>query len=38
MIVDRHAPIDLFALLSELRLEMEPKLAQLDVPLENDEL
>jgi hypothetical protein len=38
MIVDRHGPINLFALLPELRLEMDPELAQLDVFLENDEL
>src|SRR5918992_833064 len=38
MIVDRHTPIDLFALLPKLRLEMDPELAQLDVVLEDDEL
>ena len=38
MIVDRHTPIDLFALLPKLRLEMDPELAQLDVFLEDDEL
>ncbi len=36
MIVDSHAPVDLFALLPELRLRMEPELAELDVLLEDD--
>ena len=35
MIVDSHAPVDLYALLPELRLRMEPELAELDVLLED---
>lgn len=38
MIVDRHEPLDLFSLLPELRLEMDPELTQLDGLLEDDEL
>ena len=38
MIVDRHTPIDLFALLPKLRLEMDPELTQFDSLLEDDEL
>lgn len=38
MIVDCHAPIDLFAHLPELRLEMDPELKGLDGLLEDDEL
>jgi IS5 family transposase len=38
VIVDRHAPLDLMALLPELRLEMEPELKKLDGLLEDDEL
>lgn len=38
MIVNRHTPIDLFVLLPELRLEMDPELTQLDGLLEDDEL
>ena len=38
MIVDRHTPIDLFALLPELHLEMDPELTQLDGLLEDDKL
>ena len=34
MIVDRHTPIDLLALLPELRLEMDPELTRLDGLLE----
>lgn len=36
MIVDRHQHLDLFAILDELRLEMEPELAHLDALLEDD--
>ena len=36
MIVDRHQHRDLFAMLPELRLEMEPELAHLDTLLEDD--
>lgn len=38
MIVNRHESLDLFALLPELRLEMEPELAELDRWLEDDTL
>lgn len=38
MIVARLTPIDLFALLPELRPEMDPKPTQLDGLLEDDEL
>ena len=38
MIVDRHESANLFALLPELRLEMEPELAELDGLLEDDEI
>jgi hypothetical protein len=38
MIVDRHAPTNLFALLPELWLEMDRELAQLDGLLEDDGL
>lgn len=38
MIIERHEPLDLFALLPKLRLEMEPELAQLDRLLEDDVL
>ena len=36
MIVDRHHHRDLFAMLPELRLDMEPELAHLDTLLEDD--
>jgi len=36
MIVDRHDPMDLFALVPKLRLEMEPELSELDKLLEDD--
>ena len=36
MIVDRHALLNLFALLPELRLEMQPELKELDRLLEDD--
>ena len=36
MIVDRHDPLNLFALLPELRLKMEPELKELDTLLEDD--
>ena len=38
MIVDRYTPVDLFVLLDELRLEMDPELKGLDGLLEDDEL
>jgi hypothetical protein len=38
VIVDRHTPLDLFAILPELRLEMAPELARPDTLLEDDEL
>lgn len=38
MIVNRHESLDLFALLPELRLEMEPELAELDRLLEDHTL
>ena len=38
MIVDRHAPTTLLALLPELRLGMDPELAQLDGLAEDDGL
>ena len=34
MIVDRYDPVNLLELIPELRLEMEPELAQLDRVLE----
>lgn len=36
MIVDRHAPLNLFTMMPELRLKMEPELAELDTLLEDD--
>jgi hypothetical protein len=36
MIVARHAPTNLLALLAELRLGMDPELAQLDGLAEDD--
>jgi transposase, IS5 family len=36
MILDRHEPTDLVALVPELRLEMKPELAKLDKLLEDD--
>ncbi|HSK83159.1 MAG TPA: transposase [Rubrobacter sp.] len=38
MIVDRYEPVNLFELIAQLRLEMEPELAQLDRLLDDDEL
>jgi IS5 family transposase len=38
MIVDRFEPVNLCELIPELRLEMEPELAQLDRLLDDDEL
>jgi IS5 family transposase len=38
MITDRHDPMNLFELLLQLKLEMEPELAELDRLLEDDEL
>lgn len=38
MIVDRHDPVDLIAMVPKLRLEMEPQLRQLDQLLSDDEL
>ena len=36
MIVDRHDPMDLFGLVADLKLEMEPELEQLDKLLEDE--
>lgn len=36
MIVDCHDPLDVLALLPELGLELEPKLAEIDRLLEDD--
>jgi IS5 family transposase len=38
MIVDRYAPVNLFALLPALQMKMEPELAQLDRLLEDEEI
>jgi transposase, IS5 family len=38
MIVDRYEPINLLELIPQLRLEMEPELAQLDGLLDDDEI
>jgi transposase, IS5 family len=38
MLTDRYDPIDLFAMVPQLSLQMEPALAQLDRLLEDDEL
>jgi IS5 family transposase len=38
MIVDRHAPVDLFALVPQLQLTFEPELAALDRLLDDDAL
>lgn len=38
MIVDRYDPVNLSELIPELRLEMEPELAQLDRLLDDDEI
>jgi len=38
MIIDRYDPVNLFALVPHLRLELEPELAQLDHLLEDDVL
>jgi IS5 family transposase len=38
MIVDRYEPVNLCELIPELRLEMEPELAQLDRLLDDDEI
>lgn len=38
MIVDRYDPVNLLELIPELRLEMEPELAQLDRLLDDDEI
>ena len=38
MIVDRYEPVNLFELIPQLRLEMEPELAALDRLLDDDEL
>jgi IS5 family transposase len=38
MIVDRHDPLDLFALVPQLKLELEPVLAELDGLLEDDDV
>jgi len=38
MIVDRYDPMNLFALVPQLRLAMEPELAELDHLLEDDEV
>lgn len=38
MIVDRYDPVNLFELVPELRLEMEPELAALDRLLKDDEI
>jgi len=38
MIVDRYDPVNLFEMLPELGLRMEPELTQLDVLLEDDEI
>jgi IS5 family transposase len=38
MIIDRYDPVNLFALVPKLTLEMEPELAQLDHLLEDDAL
>ena len=38
MIVDRYEPMNLLELIPQLRLEMEPELAQLDRLLDDDEL
>ena len=38
MIVDRHDPVDLIAMVPKLRLEMGPQLRQLDQLLSDDEL
>ncbi len=38
MLRDRYAPLDLFALVPKLQLELDPELAQLDQLLEDDEL
>ena len=36
MIVDRYQPVNLFELIPQLRLEMEPELAQLDRLLDDE--
>ena len=38
MIVDRYEPVNLLELIPQLRLEMEPELAQLDRLLDDDEI
>ena len=38
MLTDRYDPVDLFALVPQLSLRMEPELAQLDHLLEDDAL
>jgi transposase, IS5 family len=38
MLRDRYEPVDLFALVPQLRLEFEPQLAQLDRLLDDDEI
>jgi IS5 family transposase len=38
MIVDRYDPVNLLELIPQLRLEMEPELAQLDRLLDDDEI
>lgn len=38
MIIDRHQPANLFEMLPELRLELDPELAELDALLEDDDL